>query len=66
MGLNVFLAAFTVSVVSIYYYVFRKKSNKEIEKFQNVCAKFNYADQSEIYVVSFVNTFCIRLVTVFF
>lgn len=53
MGLNLFFAL-TVSVVTIYYYMMRKRSQRSIEKFQHVCEKFDYSSQSEKYIVCII------------
>lgn len=55
MSFNLFIA-FVLSGVSLYYYVIRKKSQKSIEKFKEVCDKLDYDHQSaelEVSVMSF-------------
>ncbi|KAH9400419.1 hypothetical protein TYRP_001984, partial [Tyrophagus putrescentiae] len=45
LDFNLFIA-FVLSGVSLYYYVIRKKSQKSIEKFKEVCDKLDYDHQS--------------------
>lgn len=56
MSFNLFIA-FVLSGVSLYYYVIRKKSQKSIEKFKEVCDKLDYDHQSAELEVSVVRLF---------
>lgn len=51
MAFNV-LIAITISVVTIYFYVNRKKLSQSIIQFQRVCNKYNYDKQSIEHKVS--------------
>lgn len=58
MSFNLFIA-FVLSGVSLYYYVIRKKSQKSIEKFKEVCDKLDYDNQSSELEVSVVRLFLV-------